>query len=113
MGEYSFYSAILGLSSEWHIADVTVDEQSGITELHIRSKNIESESCPTCGAGVVSTGARTARWLHENHLNIRFLISALIPVVLCKHCGKVKKIVPWEQSKPELKELEDTSNPAF
>lgn len=106
MGDYSFYSAILGLSSEWHISDVTVDEQSGITELHIRSQDTGSDSCPACGAGVVSIGARKARWLHENHLNIRFLISALIPVVTCKQCGKVKKMTPWEQSRPELKELD-------
>ncbi|OGT97093.1 MAG: hypothetical protein A2X80_14185 [Geobacteraceae bacterium GWB2_52_12] len=106
MGGYTFYSAILGLSSEWRISDVTVDEQTGITELHIKSQGAKIRCCPTCGADVASAGARRARWLHDNHLNIRFLISAVIPVMTCEHCGKVKFPVPWEQSGTELQELE-------
>lgn len=104
--DYSFYSAIMGLSSDWRIADVTVDKQTGITELHICSQGTGRSRCPSCGASVVSAGARTSRWLHENHLNIRFLISALIPVLSCERCGKVQLPVPWEQSSPRLQEID-------
>jgi len=102
MRDYSFYSAIMGLSSDWHIADVTVDNKTGITELHIRNKGAGKGRCPTCGADAVAEGTRTSRWLHENHLNIRLLISALIPILTCKHCGKTQMSVPWERPAPPL-----------
>ncbi len=98
MHDYSFYSAILGLSSEWRILNVTVDEHSGDIELHIRSRRGSKFSCPTCGALKLPSGVSKARWLHENHLNIRFYISALIPVISCERCGEMKAEIPWEQT---------------
>jgi transposase len=98
MHDYSFYSAILGLSSKWRILTVTVDEQSGDVELHIRTRKGSKFSCPVCGALKLPSGISKARWLHENHLNIRFYISALIPVITCEQCGEVKADVPWKQA---------------
>jgi transposase len=98
MNDYSFYSAILGLSSNWRILDVTVNEQSGDIELHIRSRKGSRFSCPVCGALKLPSGKIKARWLHENHLNIRFYISAFIPVITCEQCGELKADIPWEQS---------------
>lgn len=98
MHNYSFYSAILGLSSQWRILNVTVDEQSGDIELHIRSRRGSTFSCPTCGALKVPLSASKSRWLHENHLNIRFYISALIPIISCESCGDMKVKIPWEQA---------------
>ena len=98
MHDYSFYSAILGLSSKWRILNVTVDERSGDIELHIRSRKGSKFSCPSCGALRLPSGVNKARWLHENHLNIRFYISALIPVITCEQCGELKAEVPWTQA---------------
>ena len=98
MHDYSFYSAILGLSSKWRILNVTLDEHSGDIELHIRSRKGSKFSCPVCGALKLPSGISKARWLHENHLNIRFYISALIPVISCKRCGEMKADIPWEQT---------------
>ena len=98
MHDYSFYSAILGLSSNWRILNVTVDERSGDIELHIRSRKGSRFSCPSCGALKLPSGVSKARWLHENHLNIRFYISALIPVIDCERCGEMKADIPWEQA---------------
>lgn len=98
MHDYSFYSAILGLSSKWRILNVTVDEGSGDIELHICSEKGSKFSCPTCGALKLPSGVCKARWLHENHLNIRFYISALIPIISCECCGEMKVEVPWEQA---------------
>lgn len=112
MEDYTFYSAILGLSSDWRIEEVTVDDATGITELHIRSQRAGETSCPTCGLDVPATGAWNARWLHENHLNIRFLISARIPVVTCQRCGEVKLPVPWDQSGPRPKLFDTYPQPA-
>jgi hypothetical protein len=98
MHDYSFYSAILGLSSNWRILNVTVDEGSGDIELHIRSRRGSSFSCARCGALKLPSGVSKARWLHENHLNIRFYISALIPVINCEHCGEMKADIPWQQA---------------
>ncbi|NVN92651.1 MAG: hypothetical protein HXX11_18935 [Desulfuromonadales bacterium] len=96
MDDNSLYSAILGLSSQWRISDVTIDEQSGITELHICSKDGSKFSCPTCGATKLPSRVSKARWLHENRLNIRLVISALIPIIVCERCGEMKVGVPWK-----------------
>lgn len=98
MHDYSFYSAILGLSSKWRISNVTVDERSGDIELHIQSKKGSTFSCPTCGALRLPSGVSKSRWLHENHLNVRFYISALIPIISCERCGEMKAEIPWEQA---------------
>ena len=98
MHDYSFYSAILGLSSKWRILNVTVDEGSGDIELHIRSEKGSTFSCPTCGALKLPSGVCKTRWVHENYLNIRFYISALIPIISCECCGEMKVEVPWEQA---------------
>lgn len=98
MHDYSFYSAILGLSSKWRILEVSVDELSGDIELHIRSRKGSKFSCPTCGALKLPSGMSRSRWLHENHLNIRFFISAMIPVITCERCGEKKAKIPWAQA---------------
>jgi len=98
MHDFSFYSAILGLSSKWRILNVTVDEPSGDIELHIRSRKGSKFSCPTCGAAKLPSGVSKARWLHENQLNIRFYISALIPIINCECCGEMKAEIPWERA---------------
>jgi len=98
MHNYSFYSAILGLSSKWRILNVTVDDQSGEIELYIRSRKGSKFTCSSCGALKLPSGFSKARWLHENHLNIRFYISALVPVISCERCGEMKAEIPWEQA---------------
>jgi hypothetical protein len=98
MHDYSFYSAILGLPSNWYIVGETLDEKSGDIELHIRSRKGSKFSCSACGALNLPSGVRMARWLHDNHLNIRFYISALLPVVTCERCGEMKIDIPWEQA---------------
>ncbi|MBL0225514.1 MAG: hypothetical protein IPQ16_08070 [Geobacteraceae bacterium] len=98
MQDYSFYSAILGLSSTWRILNITVDERSGDIELHIRSRKGSRFSCTTCGALKLPSGSSKARWLHENHLNIRFYISALIPLITCDRCGDTHAEIPWKQA---------------
>jgi len=108
MHDYSFYSAILGLSSKWRILNVTVDEHSGDIELHIRSRGGSRFSCPRCGALKLPSGISKARWLHENHLNIRFYISALVPVITCERCGEMKAAIPWEQAVTLVEENGDT-----
>jgi transposase len=111
MNDYSFYSAILGLSSNWRILDVTVNEQSGDIELHIRSRKGSRFSCPVCGAFKLPSGKIKARWLHENHLKIRFYISAFIPVITCEQCGEMKADIPWEQSGALCEELVHVNPP--
>ena len=106
MHNYSFYSAILGLSSKWRILNVTVEEQSGDIELHIHSRKGSTFSCPACGAVKLPSGVSKARWLHENHLNIRFYISALIPIIDCDRCGEMKAEIPWKQAGSTCEELE-------
>jgi len=110
MQDYSFYSAILGLSSNWRILTITVDELNGDIELHIRSRKGSRFSCTSCGALKLPSGVSKARWLHENHLNIRFYISALIPIISCERCGEMKADIPWEQSGAQCLEQESCNS---
>ena len=98
MHDFSFYSAILGLSSKWRILNASVDEQNGDIELHIRSKKGSTFHCPVCGSPKLPSGVSQARGLHENRLNIRFYISVMIPVISCERCGDMKVELPWEQT---------------
>lgn len=98
MHNYSFYSAILGLSSQWRIQHVSVDALSGEIELHIRGRKGSRFNCSRCGALKLPTGVSRARWLHENHLNIRFYISALVPVICCEQCGEMRVEIPWKHA---------------
>jgi len=96
MTGYSFYSAILGLSSDWRISDVTVGTPTENVEIHIVSTS--NFHCNVCGVTIMPSGFRKSRWLHHNRFNIRFYITALIPLVTCQCCGEIKIKVPWEQS---------------
>ena len=98
MLNYSFYSAILGLSSSWRITNVTVDEQSGNIELHIHNAHSGSFTCSECGACILPKGNRKGRWSRDSNHKIRFHISAIIPLVSCESCGEMKIQLPWEQS---------------
>ena len=111
MHDYSLYSAILGLSSKWRISNVTVVEPGGDLELHIRIRKGSKFSCPTCGVLRLPSSVSKARWLHENHLNIRFYISALIPMITCERCGEMKADIPWEQSGSCREELDQAGTP--
>jgi predicted RNA-binding Zn-ribbon protein involved in translation (DUF1610 family) len=106
MHDYSFYSAIIGLSSNWRILDATMDESSGDIELHISSQKGSRFSCPSCGAEKLPFGVSKARWLHENHLKIRFFITALIPIINCDRCGEMKVNIPWKQAGQATEELQ-------
>ncbi|MBT1073201.1 hypothetical protein [Pelotalea chapellei] len=106
MLDHTLYSAILGLSSEWNISHVTMDEQTGITEIHIRNHKGGIAPCPCCGSNLVQAGTQRTRWLHESHLNFRFVVSALVPVMSCESCGEVKLPMPWDQSRFKFLELE-------
>ena len=98
MHDFSFYSAILGLSSKWRILNAAVDEPSGDLELYIRYRKGSKFSCRSCGALKLPCSASKARWLHDNHLNIRFFISTLIPIITCERCGEMKADIPWQQA---------------
>ena len=98
MYDYSFYSAILGLSSQWHIMNVTVADGSGDIEILIGSRKGNTFSCPACGAVKLSSGMNKARWQHENSLNIRLHVTALIPVLACECCGVIQAELPCEQA---------------
>jgi hypothetical protein len=110
MLDYSFYSAILGLSSNWRILNVTVDKQSGDIELHIRSRKGSKFSCSVCGEAILPSGVSKARWRYENHLKIRFYISALIPVITCARCGEMKADIPWKQTGSICEEHEQSGS---
>lgn len=98
MFDYTFYSAILGLSDKWRIFNVTVDKQSGLIELHIQSNKGSQFSCTCCGALILPSKTSRSRWLHENCTNSSFYISAQIPVLYCQKCGEIKVIPPWKSS---------------
>ena len=107
MFDYTFYSAILGLSDKWRICNVTMDKPSGLIELHIRSSKGSQFSCGCCGAMILPTKISKSRWLHENFMNSRFYISALIPVLNCHKCGEIKVTPPWESSGIICEELNE------
>ena len=106
MQDYSLYSAILGLSSKWRILNAAVDEPSGDIEIYIRFRKGSKFSCRSCGALKLPSSSSKTRWLHENHLNIRFYISALIPIISCEQCGDLKAEIPWEQAAKPCSEHE-------
>ena len=105
MSEYSFFSAILGLSSEWRVSHLAVDKQTGITEIHIQNQGSGMLHCAVCGADQVSVRTRRARWLHENHHNFKYIISATLPIVDCEHCGTIKQHAPWVHAGKSFREL--------
>jgi predicted RNA-binding Zn-ribbon protein involved in translation (DUF1610 family) len=105
MYNYSFYSAILGLSSEWSITNVNFDEQSGNIEMHIHNAGGNSFICPRCGSNILKTENRKGHWLWQDNFNLRFHIYAIIPQVTCERCGEVKIHLPWEQRGFENKEF--------
>jgi len=98
MNDYSFYSAILGLSTRWRISNVTVDSHTGNIELHINATAGSSFHCSECGAHVLPKGARKERWLHSFNHSVSFYISAQVPRVVCSRCGEVRLQLPWEPS---------------
>lgn len=110
MNKYSIYSSILGLSSKWRITNVTMDEQKGDIELHITGREGSTFQCPSCGALKIPSSVSKARWLHENHLNIRFYITALIPVISCERCGEMKVNIPWKQGGAIVEEQEQADS---
>lgn len=98
MHDTSLYSSILGLSSQWHISNAVLDSKARCLRLDIAARSHAEFSCPVCGGAAVRVGADKGCWQHEDLLSMRFHISAVIPVTLCKTCGTNRISVPWERA---------------
>jgi predicted RNA-binding Zn-ribbon protein involved in translation (DUF1610 family) len=98
MHDYSFYSAILGLSTRWRISNVTVEPRTGTIELHINATEGNTYRCSDCGTQLYPKGFCKTRGLHNFNQSISLYISALVPKVTCSRCGEVNVKLPWESS---------------
>jgi hypothetical protein len=105
MQNHSFYTAILGLSPNWNIYNISEDKQSGLLVLHIKCSSRDcTYACCSCGSENSPAGVKNRRWLYNNKLNIRFYVSLDSPHILCKKCGSSHTIAPWKSDlsiKPE------------
>ncbi len=98
MPDKSLYSSILGLSSQWRISNAVLDSKARHLRLEIAASSCAEFCCPVCGGAAVRVGANKGCWQHDDLLNMRFHISAVIPVTLCKTCGTNRISVPWERA---------------
>ena len=98
MFNQSIFSAVLGLSSNWRIVDVTLSERQDELSISVRTKAGVVFPCPKCGMNSVQVSESEQCWLNENFFNRQALLIAIMPMVLCSDCGVHRIVAPWERS---------------
>jgi len=97
MFNQSILTAILGLSSQWLVTDVTHSEQEQKVSIKVRAKAGALFSCPVCGKTCVREGEREQSWRNEKSLHLHIMLTARVPTVSCEKCGINRIVAPWER----------------
>jgi len=98
MSTQSIFSAVLGLSSNWRIVDVTLSEREDKLNISVRVKAGVVFPCPKCGRSSLQVSETERCWLNENFFNRQAILTAVVPLVLCNECGANRIVAPWERS---------------
>lgn len=105
----SIFSSILGLSSHWCVTNVKMAEQPNRLEITVGASAGVDFSCPLCQGQADIVSEQETRWLHENILNLRACITAILPMMSCHNCGTNRVPAPWEKSKSHFRPLDANS----
>lgn len=98
--ENALFTAALGLSAPWEVADIRLDTQAGRVDFDVTFASGSRFACPGCGAeGQPVHDTRQRSWQHLHFFEHRAFIHAPVPRVRCGECGKTTQVeVPWARS---------------
>ena len=98
--EYALFTAALGLSAPWEVADVRFDADARRIDFEVRFAPGSRFSCPACGAGDQPVhDTRQRSWQHLHFFEHKAFIHAAVPRVRCGACAKTTQVaVPWARA---------------
>ena len=97
MRDTELYQQILGLTSEWQVADVSLDLEAGTVEVQVRHGE-GPLCCPECSGSVaIHDHAPERRWRHLDTCQLQTFIRCRVPRVDCPEHGVKTVTVPWAE----------------
>ena len=113
MKHTTLLSATLGLPASWHVTHARVSENTERIDLMVAVTPGSSFKCPCCGCDAHTTNEEEETWYHDNFLNLRAYLTALVPHITCPQgCGLKRISPPWERAGSMFRKVtEDHDSP--
>lgn len=89
------YGMLLGLDSNWSVADVRLDTECRRVEVDLKHGG-GRVTCPECrGACPLADHAPSRSWRHLDTMQFETVLTARVPRSRCAKCGVKTTAVPW------------------
>jgi transposase len=97
MNDKSLYQQILGDTSPWKVASVSLDVEKLCVDVRLELDSNAIWACPECRRRMHVKQRRTRRWRHLDSCQFKTFIEADVPVVECEQHGCQTVQVPWAE----------------
>lgn len=96
MKDIALYEQLLGLKKPWHVVDVNLSLEKG--EVLVRVEPEETMwGCPECNERMHVHGWTVRQWRHLDTCQLKTIIEARVPRVICPEHGTLTVSVPWAE----------------
>lgn len=94
MRDRDLYARILGVEAPWSVVDVELTEDH--VEVFVEHSG-RGLTCPTCGSTTPRYDSRRRSWRHLDTCQLKTIITADVPRVVCEEHGVHQIAVPWAE----------------
>ncbi|MCD6163239.1 MAG: ISL3 family transposase [candidate division Zixibacteria bacterium] len=98
MKDKDLYGQILGLSSPWYVADVSLRLGKGMVKIYVAVEEGAQLCCPVCGKASPGYDKRKRKWRHLDTCQFKTMIEAEVPRIKCPDHGVHQVTVPWAEN---------------
>ena len=96
MDSKDLFALALGLAKPWYVVRNELDTVKRQLEIGIDFERGGTFPCPECGkTGCKAYDTEERSWRHLNFFQFETILSARVPRVDCRQCGKRLVDVPW------------------
>ena len=96
MKAFELYQQILGLTTPWRVAQVTL--KAAAQEVEVRVGHADTIwGCPVCQQRMPLHACEERRWRHLDSCQFQTVIVSRVPVVTCPEHGAQTVAVPWAE----------------
>jgi len=97
MKDTQLYQQILGDTTPWSVAGVSLDATAKTIEIEMALKEKELWGCPECGGLMHMHSRERRKWRHLDSCQFKTFLVAEVPRVNCPEHGTVTVKVPWAE----------------
>ena len=97
MKDITLYKKLLGLKKPWHVVSVDLSLEKGEVLVHVEPRKTKW-GCPKCKERMHVHDWKVRQWRHLDTCQMKTIIEARVPRVICPEHGTITVRVPWAES---------------